>query len=273
MEYIVEFDEKNFGEVLKQFSGYRKCFGLLTAGICDLPIVKRGFVFLNPVDEVNLMLLREKYGQIIMCRIDSLASSWHNIPRGRDIGVLQLSSYYEKVRNTISPNIIFLCFQHPSIFFTGNYIERYNISGAYNALIVWGEKIIIEYVGKGFDVGDLTRGILMPHQNIEIPWECACHFSNMVNDKLHISYIDKANYTFSRERRIAALAKMGYDIETIMSNIPSEFTPISFSGFLQFYKKCIAPVLYKHHLFTQEKPITILVNVYGKYYHVFEVFE
>jgi hypothetical protein len=270
---IIEFNEDNFKQELRRYVTYRKCFGLLTANMCYLPIVKSGFVVSGDFDEQIIPYLKNKYGNIIMCRTDAPFNAWQNISRGRDIEIEDIREHYINMYNSVSTQIVLLCFQHPAVYFTGEFIERWAISGGATVLIIWGEQIIIEYVGKGFDVGDLTRGVNLPHQRFSIPWSIRNNDFDRIWELMCVECIKKNDYTLSRKSRIGAMQKMGYEQKTVETNIPQVFTPIQSDIFQDLYNKCVRPVLNKKSLFLEENSITILVNIYENAFHVFEIWE
>lgn len=270
---IKEFDEYNFNDVLREYATYRKSYGLLTAGMCHLPVVKRGFIVSGYIEDDAIPYLKEKYGNVIMCRTDAPSSAWYKIPRGRDIKVETLKEHYIDMLSYSSSEIVLLCFQHPSVYFTGKFIERWNISGGANILILWGEQIIIEYVGKGFDVGDLTRGITSPHQRFAIPWSIRNHNIMTIWENVNKECIGKEGYNYSCAIRQKTLQKMGYKEEKLKEHIPGAFCPISFTEFKELYRECVSPVLAKKNMFIEEKNIAILINIYENAFHVFEIWE
>ena len=60
--------------------------------------------------------------------------------------------------------------KHPSTMLTGHYTPRYKTNGAIMVVFEKNDKILIDYVGPGFDVGDITRGKTV-HTALEIPWD------------------------------------------------------------------------------------------------------
>ncbi|MDR2535772.1 MAG: hypothetical protein LBD29_07045 [Treponema sp.] len=270
---IIEFDNDNFNQILHGFAGYRKCFGLLTANMCHLPIVKYGFIVIDAIDEIVCPYLRGKYGDTIMCRTDAPFNAWRSIPRGRDIKINDLQDHYIKMRNAITSKIVMLCFQHPSVYFTGKFVDRWAISGAANILIIWGKEIVIEYVGRGFDVGDLTRGVNLPHQRFSVPWTVRNMDYYTIWDKMNIDTITVDAYNGSRESRIGVMKNMGYEYLEVVSNIPTVFSLLEFNKFRVLYQNCIKPVLHKRKLFLEDEIITILVNIYKNAFHVFEIWD
>ncbi len=63
-----------------------------------------------------------------------------------------------------------LCFAHPSQYFFGKTVERPYISEGLSIVIDWNKSITIEYVGQGFDAGELTRGNNTYHRSVVVPW-------------------------------------------------------------------------------------------------------
>ena len=59
--------------------------------------------------------------------------------------------------------------KHPSTMLTGHYTPRYKTKGAIMVVFEKGDRVLIDYVGPGFDVGDITRGKTI-HTAISIPW-------------------------------------------------------------------------------------------------------
>lgn len=271
MTNIIEFDKSNFRNKLKDYASYRKCYGLLTANMCYLPIVTNGFVLKGEIDKDDIRYLQEKYGSVVMCRIDAPFNSWKRIPRGRDIAICELNDHYKQMRS-FAYNYILLCFQHPSLFFAGEFIERWEIYGGVNVLILWNNQISIEYVGKGFDVGDITRGTNNIHQSITIQWEMRNRNIAEIWNAAKMTFITDEDYTLSRKLRIDTLLKMGYKRDVVEGHLPLCPFPLEFSFFNNFYRECVLPIIWKKKLFVEDEPITVLVNAYGdSVFHVFEI--
>ena len=90
-----------------------------------------------------------------------------------------------------------------------------------------GDCCTIEIVGKGFDVSDLNRGQLSPHQTIltELPVRWGMY--NEWWKFLKFSFIDKTEYELSKNRRIRKLTDMGYQVSYDIFNCV--YKPISIS--------------------------------------------
>jgi len=268
---VIRFTNENLVDSVGAFGKYRKCSGLIMAYMCHLPVVTNGFILTKTIPDDTVIKLDAELGHTILCRVDTPFNHWANIPRGKDIEVSDLNAFFNNLRSSCS-DTIFLCFQHPSIFFTGKFIERWNISGGFNVLIVWGKKIVIECVGRGFDVGDLTRGTIKSHNTIEIRWGVRNNKINDIWESAHIQTIALNEYINTRKKRIETLLEMGYENETLEKSIPMENSTIIFETFENLYKECILKVIKNQELFSNETPIIIQINSYGeKIFHVFEI--
>lgn len=83
----------------------------------------------------------------------------------------------------------------------------------------------IEVVGKGFDVSDLNRGQISPHQVIitELPIRMGVY--NEWWKFLKYSFVGEAEYKLSQVRRIKKLSEMGYKVSKDIFN--KKYQPIS----------------------------------------------
>jgi hypothetical protein len=273
MEALIEFAEENIRDILNDFLDFRKCYGLITAYLCHLPIVTNGFILTEKISDKDIHYLQKKYGQVIMCRADTKFNHWGNISRGKDLIIANINIHYDEI-GKYSNDFILLCFQHPSLFFTNQFVERWGISGGINILILWNQQIIIEYVGKGFDVGDLSRGVNKSHMTIIIQWEMRNKNIEKIWESSKIEKLSHKDFLSSRDDRIRSLLKMGYENNILNKNIPDISFQMTFDIFKNIYKKCVSPVINRRKLFTEEIPITLQINMYNnETFHVFEIWE
>ena len=234
-------------------------------------LVKKGFI-INGSFEDDLVF-NSTLGDIVMCRPDAPHNSWHNLPRGKDMSIKNLEKFYLSVKNQGTPDSILLCFQHPSIFFTNKFVERYNISGGVNILLLWNEAIVLEFVGSGFDVGDITRGQITPHQIYRIPWNSVKKYCDKLVSSYQIDRVDDEQYQLSRKSRISFLQTQGYESTILENSIPMYYSPLKPTIFNIVWTKCVLPVVRNHTLFPAQQPVTILINLYNDIPHVFEIWE
>ena len=256
-----------------QFINYRKCRGLLLAYLYDLPIVKTGIIVDRPLTKEEINQLKQKMGNIFLCRPDSPIKRWSKLPRGMDVKINQINTFYKKCLE-VNNRAILLCFTHPSIYFTGGIVERYRISGGVNILVDWFRKISIEYVGPGFDVGELTRGCNNYHCLIEIPWDLVLYPPPYIWEKCALKSISSRKYQYSRRNRVDTLVKnMNYNKIYVEHFIPEKISLLSKEVFCGVFHECIIKIVRNYEFFHVDVPIVILANLYGTKIHVIEVWE
>ncbi len=267
------FNLDTSAEGLIGFINYRKCRGLLLAYLYDLPIVKNGIVVDALLSEEDMERLEREIGSIFLCRPDSPIKQWSKLPRGKDLEINKINSFYQKCLEA-NNRAILLCFKHPSIYYTGKIVERYRISGGLNILVDWLKKISIEYVGPGFDVGELTRGCNNYHCLIEIPWEMVLYPPTYIWNNCILKSISARKYENSRKSRIDTLVnKMNYDRIEVEHYIPEEINLLNEEVFCNAFYECIIKIIRNLEYFDVNTPIVILANLYGTKLHAIEVWE
>lgn len=166
--------------------------------------------------------------------------------------------------------------KHPSTMLTGHYTPRYKTKGAIMVVFEKGNRILIDYVGPGFDVGDITRGKTM-HTAISVSWdniyEKTIHnykYARFMKDDLF--QITDEQYEVSRENRIRELTQnlKEKDVKKIAHAIPKKTPKMSYKLFEQLYSECIDKVIYSG-IQIPNKPFGIMMNIYGDKFCVFEV--
>ncbi len=265
------FDLKqNQIDIVHKYEDYRKTQGFLKAYLYGLPVVTKGVIIDEHLSDTDIKNVKSILGDVLVCRPDAPANKWYGLPRGKDLHPEDLNSFLTECKK-INTKAVLLCFMHPSIYFTGSIVERYEISGAANIIIDWGNSIDIEYVGSGYDCGELSRGFSGGHTTIRIPWvfiDCPSWF---IWDHSSIKNISPGEYARSRSARIKTLYNMGYPLETIESSIPTYYKSIDKKLFCDIYEKCIKKIVKFEHDFDVEKPIMVMINLYGDKQHVFEI--
>ena len=128
-------------------------------------------------------------------------------------------------------------------------------------------------MSKGFDVGDISRGVINPHQRFVIPWNLIYKDTSELWKKINCEYVGEDEYLKSRNRRISFLYEIGYDLETIEKEISQKFTSISYFQFSKILRECILPTVAHSNLFFENKTISILINMYNNELHIFEIWE
>jgi hypothetical protein len=208
-----------------------------------------------------------------MCRPDAPNNEWHGLPRGKDLNIENINSFFSECRR-INSKAILLCSYHASVYFTGGVVERYKTSGAVNLIIDWGKSVNLEYVGPGFDGGELTRGKSRSHTSISIPWYLTDWPAHFIWSYITAQNIDSFEYTRSRETRIRSLEEMGHARSITEEQIPRIPSFLDKKLFCDIYEKCVKKVVKYPLGFDQSVPIMILLSLYKNHkIHVFEIWD
>jgi hypothetical protein len=262
---------------LKAYAHYGKVSGVLRAAALGLPSSRKGFVVEHPDDDLSMIAENDAY-RIVLCRPDAPMGQGNQLPRGRDLGLLSISSYLQGIQR-FCPNAIVLAFIHPSIELLGRYAPRYETTGAANVLIHRHERIVFEYVGPGFDVGDITRG-KAAHASLVIPWE---HRFDKPSEMLRearavhhsLYHVSRPDYLASRRYRIKELAApLGESSDLADRAIPSTAPTLTLPVLDLIHRSSLGKI---HAVFGGESTLapisSILMNLYATGAHVFEIWE
>ncbi len=207
-----------------------------------------------------------------LCRPDAPIGNGNLLPRGFDVDPQLIP---EKLKNIqgICKEAVLLVLKHPSIELTGKYIPRYKTSGASMTIVNSGESINIEFVGPGFDAGELTRGKTV-HSSLVIPWcELGEKAAHIIRDSyaLGLSYnMSDYDYKISREERIKELLRTGISENDLSSNIPMNVQRCT----LDILKKVL--IVVEKTIFSETdfgKTYGIIMNFYEDNIYVFEVWQ
>ncbi|MBR6964852.1 hypothetical protein IKH83_00865 [Candidatus Saccharibacteria bacterium] len=128
-------------------------------------------------------------------------------------------------------------------------VPRYLYDGGFNAVFSTNKSVTIDFVGKGFDGGELTKGLAV-HEHFEIPWKEVLFIRNRA-DILRISgtfyrhvYTDK--YAEQRKARVEFLIKQcGYEKELVEAHIPKNFKPLYNYLISDFMENIVVPLVTK----------------------------
>lgn len=184
-----------------------------------------------------------------------------------------LNDFFLEVRKRCSEGIL-LFSKTPSVILTGRYIPRYKMDGGVMVVIEKPYYVTVEYVGKGFDAGELTRGKAV-HSSIKIPYQWIydkpveiyrnCKYTG------NIYIISQKDYEVSRTCRMIELEQElkepcsyggSYDIPLIAPYMDEEL-------FVYIYEECISKVIYSE--LKMKKIIGLIINIYGGKLCVLEI--
>lgn len=258
--------------ILEQYKSYRKCQGFCKSYLYGLPIVPRGVVINEALSDTEILKIKNVLGNTLMCRPDAPINNWYNLPRGRELKIEDINSFLRECKEK-NEEAILLCFQFPSVYFTGKYMQRYERTGAFNVVIDWEKGIYIEFVGKGFDGGELTKGKNRYHAKVDIPWHLVNWPSYFVLDFASVETISKHEYDISRRLRVEFLKDLRYNLTEVNKSIPKVPTPLSKQMFASLFKNCITNVLRGRKNFNRKAPTMLLIELFETKFYVVEVWD
>lgn len=226
--------------------------------------------------DTNNPQIREIFGEEpLLCRTDAPIGQGYKMIRGRDVKLDDINGYLEEVKKCTDDGVILMSI-HPSTMLTGHYTPRYKTKGAIMVVFEKGDRILIDYVGPGFDVGDITRGKTI-HTAISIPWDSIYEkpIHNYKDAKMigeGLFQITDKQYQVSRNNRINELTLnlKEQEIEEIENSIPRETPKLDYKLFKQLYNECIDKIIYGN-FYMPSKPFGVMMNIYEGKFCVFEV--
>lgn len=266
------FDINSDYNLLKvKYSNYGKVNGLLLAHKCNLSVATKGWICSSDNDNLYLPVSKYKY----VCRPDAPKGLGNKLPRGRDLNSDEILTFYKEIKRKCEKGIL-LIFEQPSVQLIGQYLPRYQTSGGVTVVIRNKKEVNIEFVGPGFDVGDLTRGKTV-HSSLSIPvsdifeiprYLYRLNKENIIGTRYDIS---EKEYKESRAQRIEELKTKLGEITNIEKYIPLKPTFLSLSLFKTLLLKCVEPILFSNDP-QLNKVLCIMLNIYGTMFFVFEIY-
>ena len=256
-------------------SKYGKLKGWDICNSLGLPSFGDVYILSDYID-VNNLKIKELFGQEpLLCRTDAPIGQGYKMIRGRDVKLDNINSYLSEVKKCSKDGVILMS-KHPSTMLTGHYTPRYKTNGAIMAVFEKGDRILIDYVGPGFDVGDITRGKTI-HTAISIPWD-SMHEKPIHNYKDArmigevLFQITDEQYQVSRNNRIKELTLnlKEQEIDEIEDSIPKKTPKLDYKLFKQLCDECIDKIIYGNFQMPS-KPFGIMMNIYEGKFCVFEV--
>lgn len=256
-------------------SKYGKLKGWDICNSFGLPSFGDMYILSDYID-VNNPKIKEIFGQEpLLCRTDAPIGQGYKMIRGRDVKLDNINDYLSEVKKCSKDGVILMS-KHPSTMLTGHYTPRYKTNGAIMAVFEKRDRILIDYVGPGFDVGDITRGKTI-HTAISILWDSIYEKpihnykdARMIGEGLF--QITDEQYQVSRNNRIKELTLnlKEQEIDEIEDSIPKETPKLDYKLFKQLYDECIDKIIYGNFQMPS-KPFGIMMNIYEDKFCVFEV--
>lgn len=256
-------------------SKYGKLKGWDICNSLGLPSFADVYILSDYID-TNNPKIKEIFGQEpLLCRTDAPIGQGYKMIRGRDVKLDNINNYLSEVKKCSKDGVILMS-KHPSTMLTGHYTPRYKTNGAIMAVFEKEDRILIDYVGPGFDVGDITRGKTI-HTAISIPWDSIYekHIHNYKDARMigeGLFQITDEQYQVSRSNRIKELTLnlKEQEIDEIEDSIPKKTPKLDYKLFRQLYDECIDKIIYGNFQMPS-KPFGIMMNIYEDKFCVFEV--
>ncbi len=134
----------------------------------------------------------------------------------------EVQNYIQRVKAS-NPNGVVLCIDTEE-----GTQEKVKTDGAFNVYFEVDNKLFIDFLGKGFDMGAITKG-KENHESWGIDWEDILFVKprNMNRYRDHI--ISDEEYLDSARRRLQHLINIGYKREEIKGKIPRYYSPMPLS--------------------------------------------
>lgn len=269
MEALIKANDR------KIISRYGKLKGWDICNSLGLQSFGNVYVLRDYID-ISSPKIRQMFGEEpLLCRTDAPIGQGYKLIRGRDVKLDDINDYLEEVKECTKDGVILMS-KHPSTMLTGHYTPRYKTNGAIMVVFEKNDKILIDYVGPGFDVGDITRGKTV-HTALEIPWDSIYEkpIHNYKDAKMlakGLFQIKDRQYEVSRNNRISELTwnLKEHETEEIERSIPKKTPHLDYKLFKKLYDECVDKIIYGNFQMPN-KPFGIMMNIYEDKFCVFEV--
>lgn len=231
------------------------------------------FLMTDYIDPLRIQYFEKD--EVLLCRADAPISQGNKLISGRNLKVDQLNAYLSEIKKCCSDGIVLVC-QNPANQIYGRGIKRCETDGGVMIVFEENQYIYIEYVGRGFDVGDISKGRTV-HSSLRIPWELRLENPSFLykfitfQDSMMSYFISEEDYKTSRSERIYNLVNdlKEDDVNFIESQIPHHSSKLDLRLFTLLYTDFIEKVLTQNEI--PRDKFGIMINIYKDYLFAFEV--
>lgn len=129
----------------------------------------------------------------------------------------QVEDYIKRVKKS-NPKGVVLCIDTEE-----GTQEKINTQGAFNVYMQMNDKIYIDFLGKGFDMGAITKG-KENHESWVIDWKDILFVTPHNMNKYRQNIISEQAYLESARRRLVHLLNIGYSPAEIKGKIPKSYS-------------------------------------------------
>lgn len=255
---------------------YGKVNGWALCKKLGLPTFSQMYIISDYIDESDATLADAFGTDPLLCRTDAPWGYGNMLPRGRNITIFQINNFLKEIKRRVPKGVLLICV-NPYNLNSNRIIPRYKIDGGIFVLFEF-DRVLIEHVGPGFDVGDITRGksvhnrIIIPNSMIhDRPYEIFKY--SKINFPENFYSISPRDYKIAKINREQELVEVlnEQDFSIAKNEIPDSALPFTLEMFKKLYQECIAKVIYSNIII--EKPFGIMMNIYNNSFCVFEVWQ
>lgn len=204
------------------------------------------FYVLDSKEELDRII--EKLPDRVALRADSpLGEKPITGIRGRGANKNEIGDYigYVKEKNPVA---FVICMD------TNTEKRRNNIDGSFNVYFDWEKMVYIDFLGKGFDVGGLTKGEEKPHEIYCIPWEDLLFVKPNTMNQYRVFLASDSLYSQSVNRKRKHLVEhAGVSEEEAKQMIPEKYQPVSTSVKEEIIDRIIFGMFTKRRVLTELK--------------------
>ncbi len=242
---------------INELAKYGKARGFLLAKRYNLPTFSNFFI-IKSEDEVRILLDTYKEQNNFCMRSDAKIGDTPIGIGGQNGNRDTIFEYIRKVKqksNELGSSGVAIIYWND-----GEFCPTYEIEGTFYLDYITQEKLLIDYVGKGWDGSYLSHGSAC-HESYVIPWEDIRFLDNNNIIKYRKKVVDQSEYDDSRARRIQDLIKKGLPQEIAESSIPSKYNGIENKYFSQIISQVIIPMYGSQYLQMHYKEYIPIVQI------------
>ena len=155
-----------------------------------------------------------------------------------------VKDYIKRVKQS-NPNGVVLCIDTEE-----GTQEKVKTDGAFNVYLNMGERVYIDFLGKGFDMGAITKG-KENHESWSIDWQDILFITPNKMNRYRQYIISDEEYIASARRRLQHLLNIGYKREDIQGKIPKSYSPMPLSIKEMLLDEIVMPLYYKKNELAQ----------------------
>lgn len=249
-------DGNNVNDI-KEIWRYGKGKGYLLAKRYKLPVYSNFFIIENE-EEAQTLLDTYKNQRDFCMRSDTAIG---NIPIGIGGANGNRETMFEYIRR-IKQKSNELGTKGVAIIYwdNGRFCPTHEIDGSFYLDYRSEEKLMIDYIGKGWDGSYLSHGSAC-HETYVIPWEDILFLDDNNRMKYRIKVIKPSTYSELRIARVDELVRRRISREEVEKSIPHKYNGIKNDYFRRVVNQVIIPMYYNKDLQRQYKEYIPIVQI------------